>query len=319
MMGATLLYFIGGFFPIFSDSFAVYLTGRCLIGLAAGFMISIPTSMVGQLFEGKKATSMLGGLNATASIIAMVVSTAVGVIAMGNWRNSFWIFMMFLVLFVLQWIFVPKLPPEKKDATMPKVDEQGNKIKFPNSIKIGLAGFFVYFAFQLVFIYTMSGIIANVGGTPAQGGFANSLLTLVSFLMSLVFIPLYGVIKRWVLPLSLIFQVLMFFCFMMATSVTWVFLAAACTGSSITLMYTYMWKNISLKAPRCWISTAMASFSVCAYVAQWLSPYLMGTVINIVGPENLFKAYVTAGIVFLIIGIVNVARKEKVQTAVSAK
>lgn len=319
LMFGTLLFFLGGFLPILFNSFWPFLIGRCFVGFGTGCMVAIPTTIVGISFTGKKQNAMMGTLNGVGALFGMLLSATVGYVALyGGFGATYFIYVPMLIFFILQWIFLPKYPPEKNDETIVKVDEQGNKIKIGRKTIVGLIGFMVWKIFVIVFVYIMAGIVqTQAGGTVADAGLVMTVFTATALCASFVFIPLFNKINNWVLPLGLFFGILSFTLMHFATTMAMCYLVAIVHNICMTMMYPWIWKTMAAMAPRVWVTTAIAYISVGSYFGQFAAPYMQQFVEGIVGAgSNMYTIYAIVFAVFMVIGIVIVLKDKKSNNAI---
>ncbi len=104
----------------------------------------------------------------------------------------------------------------------------------------------------------------------------------------------------------------MFFCFAMANSLTWIYLAAISFAISMTLILPYMWRRMSDLAPRCWITVALVMVNVAAYAGQWLASPFRNFVLGITGDGYpLYLTYSVVFIVFMAVSIFNIITDKK--------
>ena len=319
LMFGTLLFFLGGFLPIIFNSFYPFLIGRCFVGLGTGFMVAIPTTTVGVLFSGKKQNAMMGWLNGVGALFGMGLSASVGYVALyGGFIATYWIYVPMLIFFFLQWIFFPKFPPEKKDETIAKVDEQGNKIKIPRKTIIGIAGFLFWKVFVIVFVYIMAGIVeTQAGGTVADSGLVMTVFTATAFIASLIFIPLFNKINNWVLPIGLICGIISFALMTTAHTMAQCYLIAVVHNVCMTMMYPWMWKTMASMTTKVWVTTGISFISFGSYFGQFAAPYMLQFINSIFGagaPSYTFYSVMFA--IFTVVGIVLVLKDKKANNSI---
>ena len=131
------------------------LVTRGIGGLFAGTLIPIGTSLAADYFAGTQKRFMMGFNMAFSSILCGVglnqvagALCASGVIAMGpaeGWRNTYWVFAPFIVLFVIILIGVPH--PSKEQRAAEKASGQGGKITdvFAQNGKVWKYAIFMFF------------------------------------------------------------------------------------------------------------------------------------------------------------------------------
>jgi MFS family permease len=135
----------------------------------------------------------MGIVNAGGGVLAMIVAIVAGVLGTTSWRNAFWSYTFGAIAILAVTFFVPTLKTAVPAAAGPR------KIgSLAPSTYIYMTALFVFFAtIQIVFNLISSFVFAEKMGNASSAGTAVSIMTLGSFLTSISFGVLFGILKKW--------------------------------------------------------------------------------------------------------------------------
>ena len=299
----SALFAIGGLLPLVVSGFWPYVFCKCLVGLGTGIVISLPTTIVGFLFTGKKQATMSAVMNAVSGGIAFCVSTLTGILAAKSLRMANWVYLIMVVIVILELLFLPSFPPEKKDKHIARVDENGNKLSIGAWTVIQLAFFFVWKIFAIAFIYMMAPSIERMGGSVVQAGLTTSLMTAFNLIWSFVWIILFRVFKNYILLFGCIMSALSMLMMAIGTSMPYMYAWAILCSCGMTMFYPWYYKTMGSMTPLVWVSTAVAFISVGSYLMQSLALYLFKFLVGVTGSD--VKAIWVYVFALAILGIVS--------------
>ncbi|MFI5734882.1 MFS transporter [Kribbella sp. NPDC051587] len=92
LIGSLLLYAVAGSAGYFARDLAVLIATRVLLGLAVGGMMTTVSALITDWFDGPRRASFLGLQQAFASLGGVIFLPLAGLLAAGNWRWPFWIY-----------------------------------------------------------------------------------------------------------------------------------------------------------------------------------------------------------------------------------
>ncbi|WP_405056804.1 MFS transporter [Kribbella sp. NBC_01505] len=92
LIGSLLLYAVAGSAGYFARDLAVLITTRILLGVAVGGMMTTVSALITDWFDGPRRASFLGLQQAFASLGGVIFLPLAGLLAAGNWRWPFWIY-----------------------------------------------------------------------------------------------------------------------------------------------------------------------------------------------------------------------------------
>ncbi|MBO6784057.1 MAG: MFS transporter [Alphaproteobacteria bacterium] len=103
---ALLLYLVAGLAPVWLDSLPAILASRALLGIAAGSILTVSTTLIGDFYEGA-ARNRMAGVQFACMGLAMAVGTAVaGILADIGWHLPFYMYAVAVLVLPLAWFGV---------------------------------------------------------------------------------------------------------------------------------------------------------------------------------------------------------------------
>ncbi len=180
---------IGGISP---DATFLFVS-RIFLGVGAGLAFPMVPAITAELFRGNERAQVMGFSNAGASIVALLLNLFAGYIGAIYWRLAFCGYIILLPIVLLQFIYIPKLPPLSRKI-------KGTNLLEKLPVKVYLCAVGMLAAISVLLNFNVTNIFfiadADLGGTilAGQGGAAQ---TLCSFVMGMVFAYLLRGFKRF--------------------------------------------------------------------------------------------------------------------------
>ncbi|HWR08695.1 MFS transporter [Sporomusa sp.] len=275
LMIGTILFTAGGFGGIFANNIMDLVWTRALLGIGAGIVYPMAPAMIAYLYQGQERAQMLGWTNACGSVFSFVLGIGAGYAALFHWKYAFYFYLIFVLVFLMQWAMLPDFPPEKKDDKIAQAKVQSNPHK-KLGYRVWLTSFdmIVYMTLSMVLLYKLSlFIVSEHLGTSADVGLATSIQTLASFLISLVFSQVLKRLKRFTAVLGLACMASGYFFFGIADNFSLVVVAAICLGLSLGIIFPYLMNRVSSVAPNSKKTLAISLLSMSIYIGQYLSAF----------------------------------------------
>jgi MFS family permease len=285
-----LVFGITGVVLYFSmGSIAAFLTVRALMGFAIGLCQPISRAIPGKLFDGNLRAKVLGYISMGGGILSVIMSILFGQIALTNWRNCLWAFPIIAVIFViLTLLFIPNIPPEKKDEAA-RLNPDGTKKKQPPFgrpvFMLCLAGFCIYTIGAVVQIKTSVHVAQTGIGGSDYVGYISSANTFGIIFGGLFFGTIYKHLKRWVLPSAALLTAVFYLFYAMTDS----FIVMAVSGFficgiSIGILMAFLIARVSFVAPKTRITMAITMVTFANYIGQFITTYYIQAI------ESIFRA-----------------------------
>jgi MFS family permease len=243
-----ILYIIGGVGAAWFTDFNLILTMRVILGIGCGIVYPIVPTLIAQFYSGNARAAMLGRANAMGGIIAMGMSLAAGTLATIGWHLPFYVDLFFIVVLIMQLIFLPKVPPEKRMA-----DKAGglNKLK-PEEKRIGgkawlcILLMFVSMTLGMVFLLKMAILVDERGiGDVSFAGIINSCQIGCAFLFALSFPFVYRHLKRFTIVVPILAASLSFLFIAFANDAVLIVLGACIFGAYLGYSIPYLQTTVS--------------------------------------------------------------------------
>lgn len=203
---------ISSIIPAWTNSFAIVLTSRVILGIGIGLANPLAISLIGEFFTGNMLANLMGWRSAIAGIGVSIMTFFAGQLLNINWHVSYYVYLLFIPVLVLFIFFVPKPERFGLQAQAKKEVSEGKKEKVktidPHArIKvIGLAiVLFIYFSLVMISMVKMAELYLEQGlGSATAASNVLSLLGFAQLLGGALFGFAYKYLKSSILPLGVI-------------------------------------------------------------------------------------------------------------------
>lgn len=203
LLGLTMLMAVSGMIVALAHNYAVYMTGRALIGVVIGGFWSMSAATAIRLVPAHqvpRALAIFNGGNALATVVAAPLGSYLG--ATVGWRGAFFCLVpLAIAAFIWQYVSLPAMESDK--ASQPR----GSALRLFREpiVAIGLLacglffmGQFALFTYVRPFLETVTGVSASelslillaIGVADFIGTLCVSTLLKVRFYQTLITIPL---------------------------------------------------------------------------------------------------------------------------------
>ncbi|OQJ72220.1 MFS transporter [Leuconostoc pseudomesenteroides] len=106
ILGVTLVG-LAGIVPMFTDSYAIILVSRTVLGAGLGIFNSLAVSMIAVMYNGKTRAAMLGYRAAAEQVGQAVLTLLAGLLLAFGWRATF---LVYLIAFPILFLFIKRVP-----------------------------------------------------------------------------------------------------------------------------------------------------------------------------------------------------------------
>lgn len=310
-----LLFVIGGLGGALAPSFEFLLVTRIFFGLGCGLVYPIVPTLISYFYAGQERVGMMGRANAVGSIIAMVFSTLSGTLATIGWRVPFLVNVFFIFVFVMQCLFLPKVPPEREMGFAQQVQSLA-----PQERRIGPRAWmcillmFVAMTISMVYLLKMAIFIQETGiGDSVVAGFASSASTCVALLVSLVFPRVFLRLRRFTVIIPLAGVALAFILLATATSTVGVFAGAITFGLYLGSIIPFLQTSVSGLVHPYRRTYALSILSVAMFAGQACASVYVSVVEGIVGTSTvaLFEVMSVTFVVLLVLVVAYLLATQK--------
>ncbi len=309
-------YTIGGMLPLILNDFTPLLISRLLLGAGIGFVNPVAASLIVDFFDGSERAQMMGFKSVAASLGQVITVFIVGLLAVVNWKNSFWVYAIGILVFVICILWVPSTP---KIAQV----EQGTK-KTAGSYKVNLGviliaiGMGLFNIGYITFLSNFSTIIAQSGlGGPAVAGSLISTMTIFIMFSSLVFGFSYKIFKNLASVIGAVIYVVGMLILSGATTIGAITACCVALGIGNGLIVPHVYVLLGKFSPKTSTTFCMSVMLIGVNLASFFCPYIVTWIATILGNNtSRFKYEIAAvfliGVVVLsIINFISEKRKSK--------
>ncbi len=272
------LYTVGGCVAGVFSSIYLVLIMRALVGIGVGIIMPLSTGLLSFYYPPEKLDGLMGLSSAMNQMGGVVATLLAGLLSAVSWRASFLVYLMGLLSILLCLVFLPN------DSISPPADgvEKRNEIfrtYFPYILAMFLlmSSFFLYPA-NFALETTAEGLIPQRFIALIMAG-----MDLVAFLGGLLFVRcklLLGRHMRLLAPILFLAGYLLLF---LAGGWFGTLAGSVCVGFANGVGIPFLISQSSLRAGRSAAATVMPLLSAALYLAQFLSPILMGAVSTLFG------------------------------------
>ncbi|WP_407995353.1 MFS transporter [Leuconostoc mesenteroides] len=259
---------VAGVFPFFSHSFILILISRLIVGCGIGLFNSLAITIIDLFYEDPTRFQMLGFRSATEQIGVSILNIVVGLLVLINWHASFLIYLLAFPLLAFFLKVVPE-PPIPLGS-----DNNKQRINLPVLIMTVLLAFMVACT-TAVIIQVPNIIVTDLSKSSAVSSLIISANTLMGMVMGILFGRIYRFVKKFILPLGILFMALGSLIMVSFHSVFGVTLGAVVCGMSYPLVGSYIFSLVSVIAPKGSETLANSTLLIGANLGSFSTPLFL--------------------------------------------
>ncbi|WP_367292028.1 MFS transporter [Leuconostoc mesenteroides] len=259
---------VAGVFPFFSHSFILILISRLIVGCGIGLFNSLAITIIDLFYEDPTRSQMLGFRSATEQIGVSILNIVVGLLVLINWHASFLIYLLAFPLLAFFLKVVPE-PPIPQGS-----DNNKQRINLPVLIMTVLLAFMVACT-TAVIIQFPNIIVTDLSKSSAVSSLIISANTLMGMIMGILFGRIYRFVKKFILPLGILFMALGSLIMVSFHSVFGVTLGAVVCGMSYPLVGSYIFSLVSVIAPKGSETLANSTLLIGANLGSFSTPLFL--------------------------------------------
>ena len=289
-----ILYVVGGCGAAFADNIYLLLLFRMFLGIGVGLIMPLSTGLIPYFFEKNEQSELMGyssAMNNLGGIIALGVS---GILASINWRYSFAVYLLGLLELILVVLFLPSVNLKKSDNRIDKV----------SALKV-LPYIGIMFVIMVIFytvVTNFSMIMTKESIVPtASIGLLMLLQNIAAFFVGMRLSTFTRRFRHYTKYVAVLMLVLGFFCLGFSSSVIIIALGLVLLGIGLGVIIPLLNAQISLNIEKEKAPSAMALMSFMLYSGQFLSPMIMGLIMNILKLNNIRAPFYLSGFIAIII------------------
>ncbi|MDR2108733.1 MAG: MFS transporter [Coriobacteriales bacterium] len=306
-----ILYIIGGVGAAWFYDFNYILIMRILLGIGCGIVYPIVPTLIAQFYSGRERAAMLGRANAVGGIIAMLMSLAAGMLATIGWHLPFYVDLFFVLVLIMQLLFLPKVPPEKTMAALAASRNEpalsATQKHFGARAWLCIALMFVTMTLGMVFLLKMAIIVSERGiGDAAFAGVVSSCQIAAAFLTALSFPLVYGFMKRFTIIIPILATALSFIFISLAQGIVMVLIGACIFGVYLGYAIPYLQTTVSGLVHPARRTFALTVLSTALFAGQAASTPFVTLVESMIGASS-SELFITMSVASVILAVIVIA------------
>ena len=280
VLGGLLLYTVGGCAAGLFDQIALVLVMRALVGVGVGILMPLSTGLLTFYYPPERQAALMGYASAMNQMGGVIATLLAGLLSQLNWRASFLVYLLGLLSIVLCLGF---LPSDRLDQ--PQHAEEANAAGSP------FRTYFVYILsmfllMSIFFVYPANFALETTAEGAVPAHFIAVIMAgadLVAFVGGLLFVHLRRAMGRGCKLLPPVLFLLGFLLLTLLGSWPGTLLGSACIGFANGVGIPFLISEASMQAGKSAASTVMPLLSAAMYLAQFLSPLLLGALRGALG------------------------------------
>lgn len=293
LVPSMILYAVFGVAGAFMHSIWLLLATRALIGAASGGIAAASLGLLGSMYEGEERSQALGITTSTLALSGIAFPIIGGWVGASNWQNVFYLYGLGLPLAALAALYLKEKPKTKAQSTS---NNEGDKLRTvlvqPHTLRLLFTLSLTSIAMYAVVIYAPLYLERTINaGTIVNG------IVLATRAVGAAIISAFGA-KRLAKAVGAACAIAIGFGIMAVTLMTiplltqlsWILVAAVFFGVGFGLVLPTLYDSLANIAPSSLKSSVLAVGTGVGFLGQFLSPVLLGPVLNYSGLEGVFYA-----------------------------
>ena len=268
------LYLISGALYFFCTSMTQLIIVSALLGVGAGIIIPLSTSLVSKFFSGEQRTKQYGYVSALTNITLVVATAVTGYLADIQWRLPFVVYLLPLVSIVL----VPAIKEAEKNISYKKekaaADAAAGTVNYSALVKYMLYYLLITYLVMVVSI-DMPFLLGKYGYDSGISGMVTSVFFIAMMLPGLFINRIIAVLRGSILLVSLLLIALGLADVFFNSSLLYIILGCVATGVGYGIAQPYIYDVTASLAPPHKSTYALALLMTMNYVAILISPFLV--------------------------------------------
>lgn len=259
---------VAGVFPLFSHNFSLILISRLIVGCGIGLFNSLAITIIDLFYEDPTRSEMLGFRSATEQIGVSILNIIVGMLVLINWHASFLIYLLAfpLLAFFLKVVPEPPIPETNSDKKQ--------RINVSVIIMTLLLALMVACSTSVV-IQIPNIVVTDLSKAGAVSSLIISVNTLMGMITGIFFGRVYGFVKKFVLPIGIIFMAIGSLVIASYHSVLGATIGAIICGISYPLVGSYIFSLVNVIAPEDSETLANSTLLIGANLGSFSTPFFL--------------------------------------------
>lgn len=302
---ALIIFIVGGVTPAFLTNLYAILFFRAIMGIGVAFIMPMAMLLINDFFRGKEKDQMIGWNVSAQMVGGTIFQMAGGYLANLHWSYTFLAYLFPLWILIFCFFFLPN--PEN---TMPQQDaavlaEGKSADRIPKTAWMFLVFYMLCHFGHYVVATNVSILIVDSGfGTPATVGGVLSVMTISSFVVGLIFQPIYKIVGRFTMALGTLFGMIGWLLCYTSKNLMMVNLGVVCGGAVMSLVIASFNARMTEIVPAGRMPNIMA-YMVCAMgLGQFFQPIIYNAILASFGQTVGRSAFAVGATVMLIMTVI---------------
>lgn len=280
IMLGLILVGICGTAPVFTESFAVLVLTRLLIGFGFGIVGPMNTAVIADFFPPDKRASYMG-LHVVGMGIGTMVGNLLGGALAGIAYRYFYLVYLIAVLAVLGvQVFLTETPPVKAEKA---ADMRLNKMVYAVSFASFVHTLFINAYSTNIGIH----ILRNITENPSVTGIATAVNAAAALVMGMLFAKVMSLLKGYTLAFSIIAAALGYAVVLAVPGMAGVLLASILCGLSLSCFMADASYLISVSVAPEAVAKASGMFSIIGGIGGLIAPIVLGNTAGLMSGGNI--------------------------------
>lgn len=272
----------GGMIALLFGSTSIYVLLACslLLGIAQGMNSTMSMALIADYFVAEESGALMGLQSAFVNGGSMVLLFSSGMLAGISWQMSYLVYLVFIPVIVIVMKNLPRdhAPAHAADKHQEKSARLNGRVYF-TALTMFLFGVFLFVFQTNVAMF----VVGNGLGDASTSGLINTAMSAAGMLTGILFGRMQRVLKKLVIPVSLLVGGLGMLLIFMLGSLPSLFIGAMCCGfclATINPAGTFQAANAVHPSIS---SLAIAVVTASTSVGIFVSPILSNGVANLTG------------------------------------
>lgn len=272
----------GGMIALLFGSTSIYVLLACslLLGIAQGMNSTMSMALIADYFVAEESGALMGLQSAFVNGGSMVLLFSSGMLAGISWQMSYLVYLVFIPVIVIVMKNLPRdhAPAHTADTHQEKSARLNGRVYF-TALTMFLFGVFLFVFQTNVAMF----VVGNGLGDASTSGLINTAMSAAGMLTGILFGRMQRVLKKLVIPVSLLVGGLGMLLIFMLGSLPSLFIGAMCCGfclATINPAGTFQAANAVHPSIS---SLAIAVVTASTSVGIFVSPILSNGVANLTG------------------------------------
>lgn len=300
LVPSLVLYAVFGMAGAWIDSFEPLLATRALLGAASGGLAAASLGLLGRMYEGEARSRAMGYATSTLTITGILFPALGGWVGASNWRMAFLLYGLALPLALLA---IAVFPANNSIVRQPsgKSGTQSNQqllqvLRHPQTWRLLLSVALTSVAMYAVVIYAP----IYLKQTLELGALMNGMV-LASRALGAAFISAFGARQlasrlgpKKAIGVGLLLMAMTLVSIPFLHQLHWILVAAISFGAGFGIALPTLYNSLADCAPKELRASVLAAGTGAGFLGQFISPVLLGPVLELGGLEWVF--YAAAGV-----------------------